>query len=287
VQENLKSPKATILDARTPDFYTGTNNAGGRYQPSGHLPGAVNVAFREVVEAESIKFKSKDQLRELFRAAGVKPESRVVTYCHIGQQASLLYFVAKYLGYEAALYDGSFTEWSAMHLPVEQVQREQRLAPQHDNESYDVGAMFKMHLNRVSKDFTTGAQPTPEILKQFRDGGTRAVINLRVPSEHNAAEEEAVAKELGLRYFNIAVDYRNPTFEQVDEFLKLTDDAANRPALIHCTMNVRAGAFFAIRRVLRDGWSFEEAEKEAAKGVAIAPHLKRFALAYIAARQKR
>jgi len=157
----------------------------------------------------------------------------------------------------------------------------------HSDNNYDVAEMFKMHLNPVSREFTTGAQPTPGILKEFRDKGTRAVINLRPRHEHNAAEEEAAAKELGLRYFNIPVDYRAPKSEQVDEFLKLTDDPQNRPALIHCTMNIRAGAFFAIRRVLRDGWSWDDAEKEAAKGAAIAPHLKRFALEYIAAHQKK
>lgn len=159
--------------------------------------------------------------------------------------------------------------------------------PRQDNANYDLAEMFKMHLNPVSKEFTTGAQPTPQILKEFRDKGAKAVINLRPRHEHNAAEEEAAAKELGLRYFNIPVIYRDPKFEQVDEFLKLTDDPANRPALIHCTMNIRAGAFFAIRRVLRDGWTWEDAEKEAAKGAPIAPHLKRFALDYIAARQKK
>jgi uncharacterized protein (TIGR01244 family) len=162
-----------------------------------------------------------------------------------------------------------------------------RPAPRHDSENYDVAEMFKMHANSVSKEFTTGAQPTPEILKEFRDKGTKAVINLRPRQEHNAAEEEEAAKRLGLRYYNIPVVYRDPKFEQVDEFLKLTDDPANRPALIHCTMNIRAGAFFAIRRVLRDGWTWEDAEKEAAKGAPIAAHLKRLALDYIAARQKK
>jgi uncharacterized protein (TIGR01244 family) len=174
----------------------------------------------------------------------------------------------------------------ARAAPGEQESRPaKRPDPRHDND-YDVAAMFQMHVNPVSKDFTTGAQPTPEILKEFRDKGFKVVINLRPPHEHNAAEEEAAAKRLGLRYYNIPVEYRAPRFEQVDEFLKLTDDLANRPALVHCVMNIRAGAFFAIRRVLRDRWSFEDAEKEAAKGAEIAPHLRRFALEYIARHKK-
>ncbi len=162
-----------------------------------------------------------------------------------------------------------------------------RPAPSHDNENYDVAAMYKMHFNQVTPEVATGAQPTVQILEQLKVKGVKTVINLRPQHEHNAAEEEAAAKKLGLRYFNIPVEYMAPKFEQVDEFLKLTDDAANRPMLIHCTMNIRAGTFWAIRRVLRDGWKFEDAEKEAARGAAIAPHLKKFALAYIASRQKK
>ncbi|MGH9864582.1 MAG: hypothetical protein ACRD4H_04135 [Candidatus Acidiferrales bacterium] len=43
-----------------------------------------------------------------------------MSYCHIGQQASLLYFVARYLGYDARLYDGSWQDWSRhTDLPAE------------------------------------------------------------------------------------------------------------------------------------------------------------------------
>jgi thiosulfate/3-mercaptopyruvate sulfurtransferase len=44
----------------------------------------------------------------------------VVTYCHIGQQASLVWFAARLLGFDARLYDGSFQDWAGRaELPVE------------------------------------------------------------------------------------------------------------------------------------------------------------------------
>jgi len=50
----------------------------------------------------------------------VKPGDEVVTYCHIGQQGTAPYFVAKKLGYKVALYDGSYQEWSRLKdAPVE------------------------------------------------------------------------------------------------------------------------------------------------------------------------
>jgi uncharacterized protein (TIGR01244 family) len=135
---------------------------------------------------------------------------------------------------------------------------------------------------RVNEDFCTGAQPRIEHLAKLKADGVKAVINLRAPSEHRAAEEEAAAKELGLRYFNIPVAFGDPKDEQVTEFLKITDDKENRPAFIHCAGAVRVGAFWMIRRVLRDGWSVEKAEAEAEKiGLRESPHLSEFARRYI------
>lgn len=140
---------------------------------------------------------------------------------------------------------------------------------------------------RVNDQFCTGGQPTLDALAGLKADGIKAIINLRPPAEHQAAEEEAKAKELGLRYFNIPVVYNDPKDAQVDEFLKLTDDPANRPAFIHCTAAIRAGAFWLIRRVMRDGFAFDQAAEEATKvGLKGAPHLVEFARRYVETHKK-
>ena len=140
---------------------------------------------------------------------------------------------------------------------------------------------------RINDQFCTGGQPKLEHLEQLKAEGVKTIINLRTPSEHRAAEEEAKAKELGLRYFNIPVVYGDPKEEQATEFLKITDDPKNRPAFIHCTAAIRVGAFWMIRRVLRDGWKLEAAEEEAKKvGLRESPHLIEFAREYIEKHQK-
>jgi uncharacterized protein (TIGR01244 family) len=140
-----------------------------------------------------------------------------------------------------------------------------------------------LNFMRVNDQFCTGGQPKLEALEKLKSEGVKSIINLRTPGEHRAAEEETRAKELGLRYFNIPVVYRDPKDEQVREFLQITDDPANRPVFIHCTAAIRVGAFWMIRRVLRDGWTFEAAEEEARKiGLREAPHLTEFAKNYIA-----
>src|ERR1700687_6068329 len=52
---------------------------------------------------------------------------------------------------------------------------------------------------RVNDQFCTGGQPRVDQLAKLKADGVKTIINLRTPGEHRAAEEEAMAKELGLR----------------------------------------------------------------------------------------
>lgn len=110
VAAHADDASVALLDSRDTEFYTGERS--GRDMRAGHIPGARSVPFTEVVDQASLKFKDAETLEALFLAAGADAGDRVVSYCHIGQQASLVYFVARYLGYEARMYDGSFEEWS-------------------------------------------------------------------------------------------------------------------------------------------------------------------------------
>jgi uncharacterized protein (TIGR01244 family) len=137
---------------------------------------------------------------------------------------------------------------------------------------------------QVTQQFCTGGQPRIEHFAKLKADGVKAVLNLRQPTEHRADEEKDAVERAGLRYFNIPVVYRDPTEAQVDEFLRITDDEANRPMFIHCTAAIRVGAFWAIRRAVRDGLPVEAALEEGRKvGLVNAPHLEEFAKKYIAA----
>lgn len=136
---------------------------------------------------------------------------------------------------------------------------------------------------RVSTDFCTGAQPTPDQIARLKADGIRAVLNLRTPGEYRMDDEVQAVKAAGLKYFNIPVVPSAPTDAQADEFLKITDDPANRPMFIHCAGAVRAGAFWMIRRVLRDHWTVDDALVEARKaGLVGSLILEEFAKSYIA-----
>lgn len=90
----------------------------GRYE-AGHLSGAANVYWQDTLVSEDRPvFLSPEKLRALYASRGIVPGKKIVTYCEVGLQASHGYFLAKYLGYDAAMYDGSYQEWSSKNLPV-------------------------------------------------------------------------------------------------------------------------------------------------------------------------
>ena len=140
---------------------------------------------------------------------------------------------------------------------------------------------------QVTPQFCTGGQPRMEHFARLKQDGVKTVLNLRQPSEHRADEERQAVEAAGLKYVNIPVNYQQPSETSVDEFLKITDDPVNRPMFIHCTAAIRVGAFWMIRRVLRDGMSVDAALEEARRvGLRDAPHLEEFAKSYIATHRK-
>jgi thiosulfate/3-mercaptopyruvate sulfurtransferase len=117
VREHLRDTGVVLLDARTREFYSGAN--AGIAARAGHIPGARNIPFDTTLD-EQRKFRSLETLQELLRQSGVAAGKTVVSYCHVGMQATVLYFVARSLGYDVRLYDGSFQDWSRRpELPVE------------------------------------------------------------------------------------------------------------------------------------------------------------------------
>jgi thiosulfate/3-mercaptopyruvate sulfurtransferase len=115
VKAHLEDKAVRIVDARDTSFYNGAETRQGR---NGHIPGAASLYFGRVVDSTG-KFLPPAQLKVLFTEAGVKDGQTVITYCHIGQQASFVWFAARYLGFPAKLYDGSFQDWAARtELPV-------------------------------------------------------------------------------------------------------------------------------------------------------------------------
>ncbi|MCC6265012.1 MAG: sulfurtransferase [Bryobacterales bacterium] len=124
IRMHLQDSGVMILDARTPEFYSGSDK--GAMARGGHIPGAISAPLTSFLDEEG-RLQSRDVLRELLRVGQRRPEPVRVTYCHSGVQATVPYFAGRYLGLDMRLFDGSFQDWSQRAgYPVEQGTAEAR-----------------------------------------------------------------------------------------------------------------------------------------------------------------
>lgn len=109
VVEAMDEEGTCIVDALTRREYRGELAFYGR---AGHIPGAVNVPARRIVDRESQRFLPLDDLREMF--AAVLRADRAITYCGGAIAAASDAFALHLLGFDdVAVYDGSMMEWAA------------------------------------------------------------------------------------------------------------------------------------------------------------------------------
>jgi thiosulfate/3-mercaptopyruvate sulfurtransferase len=117
VRTHLRSPHVALVDTRTDGEYRGTGDRHG--MPSrGHIPGARQLQWQELfADPASGMFRKPDELARVFSSRATRGDT-VVTYCYVGYRASMTFLVARALGYEAKLYDGSYQDWSRRSLPL-------------------------------------------------------------------------------------------------------------------------------------------------------------------------
>jgi len=101
---------STLLDARAPERFRGDVEP---VDPvAGHIPGAGNLPSTSVLAADGT-FLTDTGLTGLFRAAGIVGSAGVGVYCGSGITASVLLAALGAGGIDAALFPGSWSQWSS------------------------------------------------------------------------------------------------------------------------------------------------------------------------------
>lgn len=118
IEPRLNSASAmTLLDVRPDAEFTGADGGMNGAHAPGHIPGARQLLWTTLLQPDG-RFLPDTALRAAFEKAGVTAAVPVVTYCMVGMRASVVYFAARHLGYDARMYDGSIVDWSRRMLPV-------------------------------------------------------------------------------------------------------------------------------------------------------------------------
>jgi thiosulfate/3-mercaptopyruvate sulfurtransferase len=111
VQRAVEGGRAPILDARAAPRFRGEAPEPRAGLKSGHMPGALNVPFPSLLNADGA-VKSKDELKQIFEAAGLNANAAPICSCGSGITAAVIALALARLGrWDAAVYDGSWAEW--------------------------------------------------------------------------------------------------------------------------------------------------------------------------------
>lgn len=110
---NLGTEREQVIDARSADRVYGTGTDPVHGLPMGRIPGALNLPFTDLFNADGT-YRSTEELRSAFESAGLDMSRPIVATCGSGVTASVLLFALHLIGEkDTALYDGSWSDWGA------------------------------------------------------------------------------------------------------------------------------------------------------------------------------
>lgn len=113
--EQVRGFDGVLIDARPAERFL------GQVEPvdpkAGHIPGAISLPTADNLTADGY-FLPREALESRFRAAGVGGRTAMVSYCGSGVTAAHQIAALEIAGFTAALYPGSWSQWSNHDLPV-------------------------------------------------------------------------------------------------------------------------------------------------------------------------
>lgn len=115
VKKISETKSLQLLDARPKGRFDGVDPEPRAELPSGHVPGAINLPFTDVVEDGSLK--SPDAMMELAKSISLDTSKPFGVMCGSGVSAATVALAFYEAGIDRIpIYDGSWTEWAETQL---------------------------------------------------------------------------------------------------------------------------------------------------------------------------
>lgn len=116
------------------------------------------------------------------------------------------------------------------------------------------------NFGQMDERFYRGARPKQKDFQALKDLGIQTVIDLT----DNTPQEKGYVEALGMTYVNIAIpDKKDPSNDQIAQFLKLVNDPATGKFYVHCAGGRhRTGVMGAVYRFNNYQWNFNQVYAE-------------------------
>jgi uncharacterized protein (TIGR01244 family) len=113
----------------------------------------------------------------------------------------------------------------------------------------------------LGEHLLTAGQPDEAQLEDAARQGVTVVINLALHDDprYSLRDEQGCVRGLGMDYVHIPVQFSAPAEADLRVFFAAMDAHASETTLVHCAANYRVTAFVGLYRVIREGWSVEQA----------------------------
>lgn len=107
IAKDVGKERFVVWDARSPEEYSGSKIFAAK---GGHIPGAINVEWTSLMDADR-NYKIRKDAKEFLAKLGIDGSLPIITHCQTHHRSGFTYLVGKTLGYDICAYDGSWAEW--------------------------------------------------------------------------------------------------------------------------------------------------------------------------------
>ena len=116
VLDNISKNNFQVLDARSPERFSGISDEPRPGMKSGHIPKSKNLFFNDLIDQNSKKFLKNEEIKKIIEQLGVKEKKNIICSCGSGVTACILKFAIEliYKDKSIKIYDGSWSEWGSM-----------------------------------------------------------------------------------------------------------------------------------------------------------------------------